>query len=281
MIETSSDPECYVPGSVRLDADPAFAGDFVARAVGFLPRLRDWTFPQVFSPFWRLYHNFAPGHHVEHEGRRLPLGPAHFVIVPESVLFHCVGARGRPDHLYLHFNLPPGYPPTLSAPLTVAAQPAGRELARALAETLREGDSSPATTAHLAAALLHWTFARIPADVARRPSAGLQAALAYLEAHLATDVSNPALARAAGMSRRNLLRAFEAEVQASPQAYVRRRRLREAARRLAHTDETIEVIAEELGFPNRHYFTRQFTRAFACPPAKFRTQYRSTLAFPA
>ena len=38
----------------------------------------------------------------------------------------------------------------------------------------------------------------------------------------------------------------------------------------ALTHKTIDQIAIEHGFPNRHYFTRMFARQTGCGPAEFR-----------
>jgi AraC family transcriptional regulator of arabinose operon len=39
---------------------------------------------------------------------------------------------------------------------------------------------------------------------------------------------------------------------------------------LALTDKTIDQIAVETGFPNRHYLSRMFARQVGCGPAEFR-----------
>jgi YesN/AraC family two-component response regulator len=40
------------------------------------------------------------------------------------------------------------------------------------------------------------------------------------------------------------------------------------------TEETLDAIAEECGFPNRAYFSRVFKRVTGDAPAGFRTKHR-------
>ena len=58
----------------------------------------------------------------------------------------------------------------------------------------------------------------------------------------------------------------------TPAAYVTSARVRLARQQLALTSKSIEQIANATGFPNRHYFTRVFTRQVGCGPAEFRAR---------
>ena len=262
----------YVPGGWPLDdpGSPVRCEPLTLRCCGFLAHNRQWNHPQIFSPFWRLYYNFAPGHRIRHAGRTIPLTPARFVLVPENVLFHCESPAGTPGHLFVHFNLLPGWTPHLQEPRTIRADPLLGALARELAREIAHAAGPRA--GHLAAALVHWVFGRLRGEESsvRAPAPQLRAVLAHIANHLADDLSNPRLARIAGMSLRGFVRAFRAQVGAPPQAHVRTLRVQEAARRLAHGDESIDQLAEALGFPNRYYFTRRFTRQIGSSPAAFR-----------
>lgn len=265
----SSENSPYVQGGGRLDQDPATSdGALVLRCFGYLSRNRRWMFARVFSPFWRLYYNFAPGHHIVHAGHVIRLTPERLVIIPENVLFHCVSPGGAPGHLYLHFNLGSDCAPALQAPLVIPADGTFRAMARELAR------SKPESAGHLAAAVLHRTLGRLSQPIAKSPSRPLQQIVSFVAANLGSSLANPILARKAGVSRRNLDRLFREELQISPQRHVRETRLREAARRLAHGNDTIDQIAGDLGFSNRNYFTRQFGLMFDCAPGRFRRRIK-------
>ncbi|MBB5037926.1 helix-turn-helix transcriptional regulator, partial [Prosthecobacter dejongeii] len=68
------------------------------------------------------------------------------------------------------------------------------------------------------------------------------------------------------------IRAFREHTGQTPAAYVTATRLRLAGEALVLTDKTIDQIAIEHGFPNRHYFTRIFTQHLGCGPAEFRAR---------
>ena len=65
-------------------------------------------------------------------------------------------------------------------------------------------------------------------------------------------------------------RNFRRHFGSTPATYVTQMRVREAARLLLHTDETIDAVAELTGFPNRAYFSRVFKRMTDEAPAGFR-----------
>jgi AraC-like DNA-binding protein len=263
----------YVPGGVRLDNEP-FAPEFIIKCCGYVPHNTAWSHPRVFSPFWRLYYNFAPGHRIEHEGRPIALTPRSLVLIPANVIFNCVPARGHPGHLYIHFQFPAHRQPRLAAPLALRAD----DLAIALAQSLRRciGDSAVGEITHKALSLLHWTLAKAPSAIAtfQQIEPALEKTMAYMGATLHRALSNRELARVTATSQRNFLRMFTAQNHTTPQRYFRQLRLREAARRLAASDDSIDAIAEALGFPDRFYFTRCFTQWMGNSPARFRNACR-------
>ncbi len=81
------------------------------------------------------------------------------------------------------------------------------------------------------------------------------------------------LARLCGLSRRHFYRCFEAEYGMPVNEFIRRRRLRQAARELRETQRPLKEIAADAGFRNLSYFTRQFRKLYSVPPGRFRQQY--------
>ena len=55
-------------------------------------------------------------------------------------------------------------------------------------------------------------------------------------------------------------------------AYVQDVRLSEAKQRLLTTDDSIEDIAEAVGYENKGYFYKIFTKKYGITPAKMRNQ---------
>ena len=91
-------------------------------------------------------------------------------------------------------------------------------------------------------------------------------ALWYIESHLSGDVSLDAIADAVGVSRFHLSRAFGLTVGCSLAAYVRGRRLAEAARELMKGAPDILTVALDSGYGSHEAFTRAFRQQFGVTP---------------
>ncbi len=84
------------------------------------------------------------------------------------------------------------------------------------------------------------------------------------------------LARASGVGEKPLNAAFRAAMGVSAAECVRERRIARAADFLLSSDWTIDRIADEAGFPNRHYLSRVFAARMGVAPAAYRAR-RPTL----
>lgn len=94
----------------------------------------------------------------------------------------------------------------------------------------------------------------------RGPDRALSRAVAFIEAHLDTDLSVLAIAEAAGLTPSQLGAAFRREFGRSTYAFVIDRRLDRATRLLRETDLPIALVALETGFADQAHLTR-FCRA--------------------
>ncbi|MFO7937999.1 MAG: helix-turn-helix transcriptional regulator [Kiritimatiellia bacterium] len=88
--------------------------------------------------------------------------------------------------------------------------------------------------------------------------------------NIGEGLSNKILAREASMSLAGFERMFKRHYGCSPARYVTENRIREASHRLLQSDESIDVIADAAGFPNRAYFSRVFKKVVGESPAAFR-----------
>ncbi len=87
-------------------------------------------------------------------------------------------------------------------------------------------------------------------------------------------ISLQAMADAAGLSPFHFSRMFKAATGASPHQYVLRRRIDIGAELLLAREESIAVIALELGFTDQSHFTMHFKRIHGLGPAGYRRQHR-------
>ena len=71
-------------------------------------------------------------------------------------------------------------------------------------------------------------------------------------------------------SPRHLSRLFARFTGTSPAAYITQARLDRACGLLANSNAPIKEVAEAVGYPDVHYFTRVFAQRLGCPPGEYR-----------
>jgi AraC family transcriptional regulator of arabinose operon len=246
---------------------------FLIHESGYQAALDDWNHEGVDSPFWRLYYNPKPGCHIHFQGQDIALGPDRFVLIPANTIFDCCGPVAA-CHCWLHFTVTKLVGEVPEVPVVLPATPLLKALAEAVIETHQQpaGDSREQRLHHQSASLLHAVFADWDMPPVPTLPERLVEILHLIQRAPHSDLSNHFLADRSGMSLERFIRAFREHVGTTPAAYVLNTRLRLAGEALALTDKTIDQIAVEKGFPNRHYFTRMFSRQFGCGPAEFRAR---------
>jgi AraC family transcriptional regulator, arabinose operon regulatory protein len=242
---------------------------------GYLAANQGWNFPSVFSPFWRLYYNGERGHCLLLGERMVELTSQHIGLVPPHVLFHCLGANPVPA-LWLHFSFTHRPPPDQVPPVLLAPRDTELCLIRDLQQLIAGNEASAPTDAiyRNSLALLQVVLARPELRWQPPLPENMDTVRRHLEKHFYTWLPNPKLAKLAGLSEAGFSRAFKQHFGTTPAQYVIEIRVREAAKLLLQTDQTIDVIAERSGFPNRAYFSRVFKRVTDEAPAEFRRKHR-------
>lgn len=82
------------------------------------------------------------------------------------------------------------------------------------------------------------------------------------------------LAKLAGMSSSNFFRHFKAATGTSPIDWLKRERINQAKRRLIETDDSIASIADQTGYYDQFYFSRDFKRVTQLAPTEYRQRER-------
>lgn len=226
-----------------------------------------WNFRDVRSPFWRLYYGLKPGAWIESQGRRHALVPERVVLVPDGVVFNC-GSRPGAEHLWMHFSL---YLSLTARTAGIIEVPAGRTI-RAVARELQRliARRQAERAAHVSAGLLHLVFAEVGPEEFETIPVRLRHLFGWIQHALGEEITNARLAAQVGLSVEAFIRWFKARTGRTPAAFVTERRIREACRRLTFSEDSIEQVAEAVGFANRHHFSRVFKRHAGCGPARFR-----------
>jgi len=98
----------------------------------------------------------------------------------------------------------------------------------------------------------------------------VQRALSFARTHLCEVMPVEQLAKAAGLSPRQFGRIFLAETGQTPAKAVERLRTEAAKARIEQSDESIEGIAQAVGFVDPERMRRAFVRTFGHPPQALR-----------
>jgi AraC-like DNA-binding protein len=244
--------------------------------VDFAPGLETWKYPDCAAPYWRLYWNAAGRGVVGLGAKRYALEGDALLLIPPETHFWARGEAAM-DHLYLHFLAGPPYDGV--SPRVIASRAGGAEMKelRALTEALRGRDARDSMRGigaplMLAAALCYRHLAFIPPEaLSPRESDDLASRIAQLVLEkAAAPPSNATIARELGASVPTLERRLRASTGRSLHAFALWVRVGEACIRLRHSDDTIDEIAEELGFADRSHFSRVFARLRGESPAAYR-----------
>lgn len=97
---------------------------------------------------------------------------------------------------------------------------------------------------------------------------GFQQVIEYIEGSLFSKINLENIVEAAGMSRATLLRLFKANLNLSPMAYIRQRRMEEAQHLIKKGTYNITEIAYLVGYEDSSAFSRAYKVHFGETPAE-------------
>ncbi len=228
-------------------------------------RLRRWNLRQLLDPYWRLYLPVEGRATVDFEGVETILEPGKLYLIPPRTAFSSHNPQPF-SKWYVHFIL--GRSDLLSVP-GVYGHPLDA-IGQGFLDSLDQARGEPYNW-ESAALVIHalgklparaWTDQRLDPRVVR--------AMEFLEANLARRLTAEDAARAAGVSVRNLNHLFRSQLRLAPMSVLLSYRLDRACRLLRHTEQSIEQVAENCGFPNRYYFSRMLKQNRGVSPAAYR-----------
>lgn len=259
-----------------LGASPEEA-DIILHEVGFLPRRPHWNYPNVFSPYWRLYYDFRAGHKVVFPHREVPLGPDRFVLIPAHQRFSLSGTAARP-HFWMAFSY--SEQPIQGQEIPFVLKPYVTEvgLVRDLRSLLARNLIERKRIYHHSLALLHLLLSRPEIGWQRATPQPMLEAIQYMERHYAGRLHIEDLANIANMSESTFRRAFFRIRNVSPGTFIVQLRVRNAAHLLATSSLGMSHVSERCGFPNSSYFSRVFKKVTGESPAQFRKRANSWMA---
>ena len=247
-----------------------------------------WTYPGILGTFWRLYRNDRDGATVTVDGCIHPLRAGELTLVPPGVRFDC-NNHAMVEHFYVHFDVlgltghamrdlfdtPLSFVPPPDLAFEVAL------LAAAVLPELQNGSEMLIHQCRLQSLIyfaLAYHLQRLSpqqAERGRQRSAAILPvlpAVKWIEQHLSERIGNTHLAALCHMNEDYFIQRFRECVGISPVSYIQERRVMSAAPRLLFTDQTIDAIAEAVGFGSRNYLSRVFKQRMGISPSTYRVR---------
>jgi AraC family transcriptional regulator len=192
------------------------------------------------------------------------------LIPPDSQLeFHF---RGPSRHTYANFFLPK-QKPNLAIPMTTDLGVDFSEFSLRLSEMTRWSLPGRQLRADARLADLLWQIVdfhrALPASGSSRHPAA-EAAIEFIEEHLAEPLTVLAIARRTGISHNHLIRLFHAALGKTVVAYVRSRRALRARHLLEQTTLPMKSIARSVGVADAHSLNKLVRRELGVAPSQVR-----------
>jgi AraC-like DNA-binding protein len=261
--------------------------------------LTRWNYPNLWAPYYRIYWNQTPGATICWRGKEYGLGPGELFIIPPHTAYSCrlgedpqqggheggrydplaSAGQGNPipkgavRHFVIEFFL---HPAGSALKPGIYRLPCSAEMERemlAMHQPLH-GQLNACGVVSVNALIYQLLHQLPPAAWGDNlHDARLLRVTEYIEQNIASELTNPALARLCSMSANGFARLFREKTGFPVQQYIRRRRIEYALNLLANTMLSIEEVAEKCGFCDRFYFSRCFKQYIGTGPSSYRSQH--------
>lgn len=100
-------------------------------------------------------------------------------------------------------------------------------------------------------------------------------AVVYIQQNFNRDLTVDEVAAFCKLNRNYFSRKFKKEMGCTPQEFLIKQRLTNAAELMRLTDLPIKAVAAQCGYPNQLYFSQAFKKCYGLPPQEWRKQNQS------
>ncbi len=205
---------------------------------------------------WSL-HLYAYTADLVVDGHPLQIKPGRIGICPPGVIVE-YRYSGLSPHIYAHFRMPWG-----SHEIS-AMTDLGDRFESVQEQLLQVMGSEPGRINARVWDIL-WSLQGSP-DAQSAAKSLPQLAAEQIDRHLSESLTVAALAKSAGVSHEHLSRIFKAEFGMTVIAFIRRRRMDQAAHLLRHTTLPVKVVAASVGIPDLQQFNKAIRAQFGASP---------------
>jgi AraC-like DNA-binding protein len=262
--------------------------------------LEEWECNDLSVPFWRIYHNAVSGSIIEYKGRTVFLDQDTILIIPPNTSFssrlkqnHYKGnesikgrsfvkddrlknlqAVGKVDHLFIHFSL--GYPLDFVNHdiYEVAFQQSNSALLKRIKEACISNTITGFKEALTIKQLLLDCLLQLPEAIWQSGNidSRILRSIKSMETTYKEKITNEQLAFEANMATNSFARLFKICTGITTQQYILKLKIQGACNLMHHTNKSINEIAYECGFSDRHHFSKIFKKILQLNPSAYRQQ---------
>jgi AraC-like DNA-binding protein len=259
-----------------------------------------WECTNMAFPFWRIYHNKTKGARIIFNAENMELTDDKIIIIPPNTSYsnylvtkdskiktesivgsmvkdindinYCVENESF-DHLFVHFNIGTPYDFVKPGVYAIVNNDFYSDLLKKIEMNCINGgdtfDFKSSMDIHL---LILSILAKLPKELWMKLDMDNRILLCqqYVQNNLQADLSNSKLASLAYMATNSFSRLFKENTGESVQQYVMKSKIENARLLMHHSDKSIDSIASECGFCNRHYFSKAFKQIVGMSPGYYK-----------
>ncbi len=225
------------------------------------------------SPHWCVYYNSQVSAALEYDGKTTVLEPSGFYLIPPGTegYAHLLATF---SHFYIYFSVNND---DLDVAPGIYKVPAADFVLEVIKELI---GMDPSTRKQGAGALFcqlvaSYSISRLMlGEIENEIDPRILAALTYLQAYYAEEISITELAEEHSLTREAFSRLFKNETGESPYQFVTKLRMNKARLLLEGSDKMMIDIARSIGYKDQYQFSKAFKRWTQLSPTDYRNRHR-------
>lgn len=264
--------------------------------------LDEWECNDLKVPFWRMYHNSISGSTIKYKERTIHLDQEIILIIPPNTSFssqlkqkyhsgdesikgrsfgtsdnlETLKSTGKVDHLFIHFSL--GYPLDFvnNDIYEIKFDQSNHKLLKEIKEACTTNTITGFRECLLTKQLLLDCLLTLPNNIWESGNIDFRIlkSIKFVESNFKTKITNEQLADEASMATNSFARLFKMSIGITTQQYILKLKVQAACNFMHHTNKSLDQIAFECGFSDRHHFSKIFKKVLKVNPSDYKRRLK-------
>lgn len=250
--------------------------------------LEEWESFDLSVPFWRIYHNNIEGAKIKFNNIETILKEDIIVIIPPNTPFSTelkqnfnhnnesisgrkytirdslttIAEKNKVDHLFIHFSL--GFPLDFvkNAVNIIENDAYSLSIINNIQSFCRDDTSFNFTECLAIKQLISFCLMKLQDSIWKFATLDQRifVAMEFIEKNYNEKITNDKLANTANMATNSFSRLFKSGIGISVQQYIIKTKIEAACNLMHHSNKSIDEIAFDCGFSDRHHFAKNFKK---------------------